>query len=145
MSLLERLNTVHQIFLDTAPVIYFVEKNPSFAPKVQPVFDRLDDSNLIAVVSPITLAECLVLPYKLGKPEVAQIFTDLLVNSQNVLFYPVDETTAEKAAELRARYNLTLTDAFQVAIAIQAGCDAFLTNDIELKRVTDIPVLVVSE
>jgi hypothetical protein len=34
---------------------------------------------------------------------------------------------------------------FPVATAIQAGCDAFLTNDIELKRVTDIPVLVVSE
>ena len=62
MSLFERLDTVHQIFLGTAPVIYFVEKNPSFAPKVQLVFDRLDESNLIAVVSPITLAECLVLP-----------------------------------------------------------------------------------
>lgn len=145
MSLSERLKTVHQIFLDTSPVIYFVEKNPSFALEVQPVFDLLDDNKLIAVVSPITLAECLVIPYKLDKPEVAQIFTDLLVNSPNVLFYPVDETTAEKAAELRARYNLTLIDAFQVSIAIQAGCDAFLTNDIELKRVADIPVLVVSE
>jgi hypothetical protein len=64
------------------------------------VFDKLDDNNLMAVVSPITLAECLVLPYKLGKPEVSQIFIDLLVNNQNVLFYPIDETTAEKAAEL---------------------------------------------
>jgi predicted nucleic acid-binding protein len=145
MSLFESLKTVHLIFLDTAPVIYFVEKNPSFVPIVQPVFDRLDDNNLVAVVSPITLAECLVLPYKLSKPEVAQIFSDLLVNGQNVLFYPIDETTAEKAAELRARYNLTLADAFQIAIAIQAGCDAFLTNDIELKRVTEIQILVVSE
>jgi predicted nucleic acid-binding protein len=145
MSLLERLNKVHQIFLDTAPVIYLVEKNPAYASKVQPLFDQLDSGNLTAVVSPITLAECLVLPYKLGKPDVAQIFTDLLVNSDSVVFFSVDETTADKAAELRAHYNLTLTDAFQVAIAIQAGCDAFLTNDIDLKRVIEIPILVVSE
>lgn len=145
MSWLEWLDTVHLIFLDTAPVIYFVEKNPSFSPKVQPIFDRLDDGKLKAVVSPITLAECLVLPYKLDEPKVAQIFTDLLVNSQSVLFCPIDERIADKAAELRVRYNLTLTDAFQIATAIQAGCEAFLTNDVELKRVTDIPILIVSE
>lgn len=52
---------------------------------------------------------------------------------------------ADKAADLRARYNLTLTDAFQLAIAIQAECDAFLTNDSDLKRVKEIPVLVLSE
>jgi predicted nucleic acid-binding protein len=46
---------------------------------------------------------------------------------------------------LRARYNLTLTDAFQLAVAIQTECDAFLTNDIDLKRVTEIPIIVLSE
>jgi predicted nucleic acid-binding protein len=145
MSWLEQLDGIHQIFLDTAPVIYYVEKNPSFAPMLQPVFNRLDDGNLTAVVSPITLAECLVLPYRLGKSKVAEVFTDLLVNSQSVLFCPIDETTAAKAADLRARYNLTLSDAFQIATAIQAGCEAFLTNDIELKRVTELPILIVSE
>ena len=80
------------------------------------------------------------MPYKLGKSDVAQIFTDLLVNSQSVLFYPIGATIADKAADLRARYNLTLTDAFQLAVAIQSECDAFLTNDLELKRVTEIAV-----
>jgi predicted nucleic acid-binding protein len=145
MSWLKQLDRIHQIFLDTAPVIYYVEKNPSFASMLQPVFNRLDDGNLTAVVSPITLAECLVLPYRLGESKVAEVFTDLLVNSQNVLFCPIDETTAAKAADLRARYNLTLSDAFQIATAIQAGCEAFLTNDIELKRVTELPILIVSE
>jgi len=145
MILADRLASARQIFLDTAPVIYFVEKNPVFAPQLQDMFQRLDDGKLIAVVSPITLAECLVLPYKLGKSNIAQIFTDLLVNGESVLFYPIDDMTADKAADLRARYNLTLTDAFQIAVAIQAGCDAFLTNDIELKRVTEIPIVVISE
>jgi len=145
MSLLERLDSIHLIFLDTAPVIYFVEKNPSFAPIVQPIFDKLDSGDLKAVISPITLAECLVLPYKLGKHNLAHVFISLLVNSQRVLFCPVDETTADKAADLRARYDLTLLDAIQIATAIQAGCDSFLTNDFDLKRVTEIPILIISE
>ncbi len=145
MNLADSLDSIHRIFLDTAPVIYFVEKNPSFASKVQDVFQRLDDGKLTAVVSPITFAECLVAPYRLGQPDIVRAFSDLLVESENVLLYPIDEIIADKAAEFRARYNLTLTDAFQLAVAIQSGCDAFLTNDADLKRVTEIPVVVVSE
>lgn len=145
MKLAEQLDSIRQVFLDTAPVIYFIEKNPDFSEKVRSVFSRLDEGKLIAVVSPITLAECLVLPYKIPDPDIAQIFSDLLVNSESVLFYPIDEVAANKAADLRARYNITLTDAFQLAVAIQAECDAFLTNDIDLKRVTEIPIIVLSE
>jgi predicted nucleic acid-binding protein len=50
-----------------------------------------------------------------------------------------------KAAELRARYNLTLDDAFQVAVCPVSGCDAFLTNDSELKRVSEINAIVLDE
>lgn len=89
MKLAKQLDKIGIIFLDTAPVIYFVEQNPEFSPKVQKIFERLDDGNLTAVVSPITLAECLVLPYKQKKAEIVQIFTELLANSENVLFYPL--------------------------------------------------------
>ena len=145
MKLAEQLESLRQVFLDTAPVIYFVEKNPDYSEKVQPVFSKLDEGSLTAVVSPITLAECLVLPYKIPDPEISQLFTDLLVNSESVLFYPIDEVAAAKAADLRARYNITLTDAFQLAVAIQSECNAFLTNDADLKRITEIPIIVLSE
>jgi predicted nucleic acid-binding protein len=145
MNLAERIDSLKLVFLDTAPVIYFVEKNPVFSTKVEPIFSKLDDGSLSAIVSPITLAECLVLPYKISNPGIAQIFSELLVNSESVFFYPMDEVTADKAAELRAHYNITLTDAFQLAVAIQAGCDAFLTNDADLKRVAEISVIVLSE
>ena len=49
------------------------------------------------------------------------------------------------AAELRARYNLGLADALQFAVALKAGCDIFLTNDIALKRVTELEVVVLNE
>lgn len=49
------------------------------------------------------------------------------------------------AAKLRATYNLTLPDALQVSVAITAGCQAFLTNDVRLKRVKELQILVLDE
>ena len=49
------------------------------------------------------------------------------------------------AAGFRARYHLLLPDALQIAVALEAGCEAFLTNDLTLKRVTDLRVLVLDE
>ncbi|WP_242061202.1 hypothetical protein [Nostoc linckia] len=44
---------VSRLFLDTAPVIYFVERNPQFVDLVDPIFDRLE-ADITAVVSAIT-------------------------------------------------------------------------------------------
>lgn len=49
------------------------------------------------------------------------------------------------AAELRAAYNLTLADAFQIAVCLAAGCDAFLTNDMSLRRAKEVKVIVLDE
>jgi len=38
---------------------------------------------------------------------------------------------------------LSLTDALQLAVAIDANGDAFLTNDIELKRVVELNVIII--
>ena len=57
---------------------------------------------------------------------------------------PIDAALAQAGAELRARYNIRLPDALQIAAALQNGCAAFLTNDDALKRVTEVKVIVVS-
>lgn len=57
----------------------------------------------------------------------------------------INQAVAERAAEIRARYNLALPDSFQVAVALESGCDAFLTNDAALKRVAEIDVIVLDE
>lgn len=49
------------------------------------------------------------------------------------------------AAEIRARYRVSLLNALQIATAIQAHCDAFLTNDYDLKRIQELPVLIIEE
>ena len=62
-----------------------------------------------------------------------------------IAFISIDDQIANRAADLRVRHNLTLPDAFQAAVALAAGCDAFLTNDATLKRVTELTVIVLNE
>jgi predicted nucleic acid-binding protein len=141
----DALLNVGRIFLDTAPLIYFVEGNPAFAPVVDDIFDRLDRGVLSAVTSPITLLECLVVPCRAGSADLQRDFTELIVRGRGVTYIPLDDAIARRGADLRARYNLPLADAFRVAAASSAGCDVFLTNDVMSRRVNELPILVVGE
>ena len=145
MKFAEALQGITHLFLDTAPVIYYVEEHPLFLATVTPIFDRIDSGLLIAVTSPVTLAECLVAPYRLSMIKLQQDFFDLIVHGRYTTFMPLDHEIARQAAELRARYNVTLPDALQIAAALSAGCEAFLTNDGNLDRVKELRVLVVGE
>lgn len=145
MTVADALKSVSFLFLDTAPVIYFVERNPTCEARVDDIFDRIDTGSVLVVTSPITLAECLVMPIRKGLPTVEQDFTDLIVSGANVTFATPDAAIARQTAEFRARYKLGLADAFQVATAIATGCDALLTNDFGFKCVTEIPILVLDD
>jgi predicted nucleic acid-binding protein len=142
MQINEALAEVSLLFLDTAPVIYWVERNPQFLKVVDPIFDRLD-TDIRAVASPITLAECLVHPQRLGLTNLEQAFINV-IQGENVTFTPIDGEIAREAAKMRVRYNLQLPDALQVATALSSGCEALLTNDIALQRVTELRVVVLN-
>jgi predicted nucleic acid-binding protein len=139
------LQGVAKLFLDTAAVIYYVERNPAYAALVDDIFDRVDAGTLQAVTSPITLGECLVMPIRQGLPQAQRDFTDLIVSGANVTFLTLDAPAAQQGAELRARYNLGLLDAFQIAVALAGGSNAFLTNDRALLRVRELPILVLDD
>jgi len=46
--------------LDTAPLIYFIEENPSYLPRVRPFFEAIDRGDIQVVTSVLTLTEVLV-------------------------------------------------------------------------------------
>ncbi|MBD2198194.1 MULTISPECIES: type II toxin-antitoxin system VapC family toxin [Calothrix] len=143
MQISDALTGVSRLFLDTAPVIYFVERNPQFVDLVDPIFDRLE-TNITAVASAITLSECLVGAIRLGLADLEEAFVDVLQQDE-VVFVEINGAIAQEAARIRVRYNLQLLDALQIAAALSAGCEAFLTNDDALRRVTELRILVVGE
>jgi len=145
MKVRDALQGVNKVFLDTSPVVYYVEDVPAFAEVVQGVFALIREGQIQGITSPVTLAECVTLPIRLGQIELRQRFTDLLTDTDGILLVNIDISVAQRAAELRIQYGLKLPDALQIAVAIAAGCEAFLTNDFTLKRVTELRVLLLVE
>lgn len=144
-----RLETAFQgvtkVFLDTAPVIYYIEATVAYAELVQGIFQRFASQQVQAVTSPVTLAECLIVPVRLGQLQRQQDFIEFLTNTEEIYFMPINAEVGKRSAEMRSRYNLKLPDALQMATALEAGCDAFLTNDVALKRVAELKVLTIAE
>nr|WP_225225653.1 PIN domain-containing protein [Komarekiella delphini-convector] len=134
------------MFLDTAPVIYLVEQHPQYFALTRVVFELLQQTSLIGIASPVTLAECLVRPYSLGQIELQQDFIELITDNENIEFVPIaDQSIALNAAQIRAKYNIKLPDAFQIAVALSIGCEAFLTNDVTFRRITELPILLLDD
>lgn len=136
---------VTRLGFDTAPVIYFVEANPKYDALVTEIFQRVTNGALLGTTSVITLSEVLVQPILHQHALLQQEYRDLLLLGLNFTTLAVSATIAERAAELRARYRLRTPDALQIATALEAGCEAFLSNDVGLRRVTELRVLLLDD
>jgi len=95
-------------------------------------------------VGAVTVAECLVGALRLGLTDLEQVYLNVLAR-EDVVFVESTLAIAREAARVRFQYNLQLPDALQVAAAVASGCQAFLTNDVQLKRIPELQVLIVSE
>ena len=72
------------------------------------------------VMFSITVVECLVHPVRRGDVALTNRFRMAITHGVNLRYVGVDPVV-EQAALLRARHNLSLTDALQVASAIAEG------------------------
>jgi predicted nucleic acid-binding protein len=144
MRLADALAGVDTLALDTTPIIYFVEEHPQYRDLLANLFGRIDRGDITGVTSVVTGAEVLVHPIKNGNVALAEAYSTLLETSENMCVVPIDLGVAQRAAGIRARNGIRTPDAFQIAAAIEAGCDAFLTNDSKLARVTEIRVIVLN-
>lgn len=131
--------------LDTGPLIYYIEEHPTFLTKVRPFFEAAERNEFRIVTSFITLIEVLVHPLRVGRPELAEDYRNILLQSPVLTAIPIDEEISEEAARLRARHNLRTPDAIQLATAIHSGASWFLTSDTDLARVPGISVLVLQQ
>ncbi|GAC1403140.1 MAG: PIN domain-containing protein [Chloroflexota bacterium] len=139
------MDGVMRLAFDTTPIIYYIEANPEHDALITTVFEMVDSGVLTAVTSVVSLLEVLVLPMRQGNRTLQNEYQDLLLSSDHFETLPISVEVAERAADLRARFNLRTPDALQLATALSAGCEAILTNDSDWRRVTDIKVLVLSD
>jgi predicted nucleic acid-binding protein len=131
------------VALDTAPLIYFIERHPAHAGKLKPFFAAAEQAEFRIVTSLVTLIEVLVHPLRSGREDLALEYRDILLRSPGLTALPLDDQIAEEAARLRALHGFKTPDAIQLATAKIAGAKWFLTNDGDLPRIPGVSLLVV--
>ncbi len=146
MTLLEKLTNVNSIFIDTAPVIYYIEAHPQFSPLIREIINIVQAQELDAFTSVITLVEVLPKPIELGQKALGKKFSNFLRYGKHITLLEISADIAEMAGKLRGNYpSLRTMDAIQISVALEIGADAFLTNDIKLKQIKEIDVLVLKD
>ena len=135
----------NKIFLDTSPIIYFLDEDINYGDKVKIILETFLAANKKLVTSTITCEEYLVYPYKTNNTEKIEVFFDFILDC-NIPLSVINLETAKKAAAIRAKYkNFKAMDALQLASACIQNCDLFLTNDKQLKQFTELPCLTIDD
>lgn len=133
------------VFLDTAPLIYFIEGHSEYQEVLERLFKLNDENYFKFLTSSITLLEVLVKPIRDGETEIVEQYKTILTNAAGIDIFDITSQIAAKAAEVRSTYNIRTPDALQVATAIERKADYFLTNDFRLKNVTEIKVITIAD
>jgi predicted nucleic acid-binding protein len=145
MKLDEALGKVRLLGVDTAPFIYFTERRAGYVDKMRSIFRLVFDGDMAILVSTIILPEILAKPLRESDDKLVTAYRSIFYKTQGITLSPVSSSIADRAADLRARYNLKTPDALHIATAIDAGCQAFLANDLDLRRVKEIQVLALDD
>jgi predicted nucleic acid-binding protein len=133
------------IFIDTTPLIYFIEGHSLYQPILTLLFNGCDNGQYTFITSTITLLEVLVGPIRAGREDIVTQYQKLLTEANGIEILEISNNISIKAAHLRAKYNLKTPDALQLATAIVNEANYFLTNDLRLKNVASIEVITLSD
>ena len=144
MSLLKGVRD-RPVALDTMIFIYAFEEHPIYQTILRSFFRALEKGEMTAVTSTLTITECLVQPYRKKDFALSAQYLVLFRNFPNLSIIPLTDDIAERAAFLRAQYNLRTPDAVQLATALVSNCHAFLTNDDRFLPAKGIRILVLDQ
>jgi predicted nucleic acid-binding protein len=120
------------IYWDTMLFVYWLEDNPSYADRVQGIWEAMKRRGDTLCSSVFTVGEALTGSYKRGSPEAAAQVRELL-RPPHVELIPFTLEVADRYARIRAENRVSPPDAIHLASAAEAGVDLFLTNDERLQ------------
>lgn len=127
------------VLVDTAPWTFLLQDHTELAPRFMGLFEAAERGQIQLALSTITLAEVLTGPLKAGQTALAKRFETALCAYQAL---PLSASVAALAAQLRGPYRLKLSDALQLASALDMGAAALVTHDRDFSGVQGLPVLM---
>lgn len=134
-----------KVFIDTAPIIYYLENNAQYKDSMKKFFTQCLEKEITIVTSVITIEEYLVFPYSSGKIKFADNFKAFL-EYMDIKIVNINSAIAEQGAKIRGQYkNFKAMDALQIAAAIVSECDMFFTNDKQLRQEKELPCMTMED
>ncbi len=118
-------------FLDTNIFIYLIEENPLYLNQTYKLLDFLEKNEYEIITSTLTLGEILTKPYKNKRMDLVKTYKAFFSEMQLV---ELNSKIASLFAKIRADYKIKTPDAIQLASAVYAKADLFVTNDDGLSR-----------
>jgi predicted nucleic acid-binding protein len=144
-ALTARLGQIDLIGLDTMIFIYAFECHPDYGPLAKAVFRALEEGLCYGCASVLALGEVLTGAKKAQNTELLSRYRDVFQRFPGLNVADVDKVVMERMADLRVCHGIPTPDAIHLGTALVYGAGAFVTNDIRLRKVTEIEVLVLSE
>jgi len=141
-----KLLSKHKVVgIDTMAFIYYFENNLRYLPFVKTLFEFVEEGKIKGKTSVITYLEILVRPKKEKRDDLIEQYEILLNNYPNLEIIPVNKEIADISSSLRARYDLRIPDAIQLATSIVSGASALITNALNMKRIRETEVIIMRE
>ena len=84
MILSDKLDNLETVFLDTAPIIYYIEAHPQFGPLVKEIVNCFQSGKLKAYSSVVTIVEVLPKPVENGNVKLAEKFSEFMKKAMNL-------------------------------------------------------------
>ncbi len=129
------------IYLDTAPLIYYMEEAPIGFSFLKELFKKNEHGDFTFFTSAITLAEVLTLPFKMGNLKLVEQYEFFITRSPSLKLINVNPSIAKLSANLRSEYSLKLPDSIHLATALEVKVDFFLTNDLAFQKIKGLTII----
>lgn len=134
-----------KVFIDTAPLIYFLEQNPQYHNKVKSFIEKCCIEEIEIMTSVITIEEYCVYPYKNNDLQLIRTL-DEFIEDMRIEIINIDSAIAKMASRIRGEFKeFKAMDSLQLASACLKECDLFLTNDKQLRQFTGIKCIMTDE
>ena len=133
------------VYVDAQIVIYSVEKHPTYAPTLRPLWEAVARRDFEVVSSELTLLETLIGPLKRGDVTLEADYENFYL-SPGVRLLPITMPVLRAGARHRAALgSLRTPDALHAATAGSCGCTLLLTNDTIFRRIPGLPVVILDD
>ena len=143
----KKLKNLKSVCIDSSVLIYHLETIKPYDILTKALVEKIAGGGIFCNISALTITELLAKPYRLKDYDQVSVFEGFISSLPNTKIQPVDYNIAKFAASLRGDHNLRTPDSIILSTALITCSDAFITNDISLKKlnIKDIKILILDE